>query len=585
MAPQNANNQSIFRNTPSPPLWRSMPSGSFDEPVTSNDIANIADGAATAGGPTACDGGGIEEAMPHACPPSPASMASMRHRTNFQRHHYDDPVAEISRSMSRSMSTSLDDADAAAGSLQQVAAAEPQRRGKLGLGLGSECDFLLLSHSAHAAPPLTEGREEDVCAAGGSIPSSPPSPHVLVLGIDISHLPRSTQFIVCAAGVFGFSLLYGFLQELISVQLCNRKLGLFQATMQFAGYTFWSFLFRSYVRGQQGKGTKVAGTHANGSASLIAGGGSAWLQDVPMELYLGLSILRAVDLGMTNMAMQYVNYPAKTLMKSSRVVFTMLFGVLISRKKYKWRDYGAVMLMVLGLGIFMHADAKSSAVFNLLGVVMLIVSLLCDGAISNMSEAIMNKYDVGQDEFIFKLYSIALVAITAAAAFKGDLAEGIHFLSVPGTLEEIEQGLEPTWSASQKTSVFVMFSTMGFFGSSCSAAITKHFGALTMSLTSTARKATTLFLSFALFNNTCTVEHLGGIVMFISALVIKTLAKARGKGGGGLGSSQNHSKVGGSGTMQIEMGNDPHHYHYHHPNGGSSVHHTKLNAGVPGNVV
>ena len=49
---------------------------------------------------------------------------------------------------------------------------------------------------------------------------------------------------------------------------------------------------------------------------------------VPLELYIGLSILRAIDLGMTNLAMQYVNYPTKTLMKSTRVIFTMIFGIL-----------------------------------------------------------------------------------------------------------------------------------------------------------------------------------------------------------------------------------------------------------------
>ena len=66
---------------------------------------------------------------------------------------------------------------------------------------------------------------------------------------------------------------------------------------------------------------------------------------------------------------------------------------------------------------------------------------------------------------------------------------------------------------------------MGFFGSSCSAAITKNFGALTMSITSTARKATTLFLSFMLFDNTCTLEHVAGIAVFISALTAKSLRR------------------------------------------------------------
>jgi UAA transporter family len=96
--------------------------------------------------------------------------------------------------------------------------------------------------------------------------------------------------------------------------------------------------------------------------------------------------------------MQYINYPAKTLMKSSRVVFTMLFGVLIQRKAYKPADYMIVVAMVTGLATFMHADASSSAVFHHIGVIMLTISLFCDGAISNVSETIMNQYGVGQDE-------------------------------------------------------------------------------------------------------------------------------------------------------------------------------------------
>ena len=53
---------------------------------------------------------------------------------------------------------------------------------------------------------------------------------------------------------------------------------------------------------------------------------------------------------MTNLAMQFLNYPAKTLIKSSRVVFTMLLGLVIGGKRYRCRDYLAVSLLVAGLG-------------------------------------------------------------------------------------------------------------------------------------------------------------------------------------------------------------------------------------------
>lgn len=224
-----------------------------------------------------------------------------------------------------------DDADTAAGMLPRIVPSPPVSKGGMSAATsGSDTEFF-----------------EDLV-----------SDPVLVLGFDISHLSRNMQFLLCATGVFFFSLLYGYLQELLSVQLCSRKLGLFLAVVQFVGYTFLAFLLRTYVYESQ-KRKKNPSTSIKSMA-------------VPIQLYLGLSLLRAVDLGMTNLAMQYINYPAKTLMKSSRVVFTMIFGVLITKKVYKLMDYFVVLCMVAGLAIFMHADANSSAVFQPLGVVMLV---------------------------------------------------------------------------------------------------------------------------------------------------------------------------------------------------------------------
>ena len=352
---------------------------------------------------------------------------------------------------------------------------------------------------------------------------------VLVLGMDISHLSRNAQFLCCATGVFCFSLLYGYLQELLSVQLCSRQLGLFLAMIQFVGYTLLSFLLNTFVYGSKtDKHNPRRLTPKSSNVTNLAGSSSKDLKTVPFKVYLGLSLVRALDLGMTNLAMQYINYPAKTLMKSSRVIFTMIFGVFILKKSYQFMDYFVVMCMFLGLVLFMHADSTSSAVFQPLGVIMLTVSMTCDGAISNISEQIMNQFGVGQDEFIFRMYSIALVAISAAAIAKGDFRDGVVWMVQPGTYAEQQSNVpleERNWSPMGKFGCMVLFSSMGFFGSSCSAAITKNFGALTMSITSTVRKATTLFLSFMLFDNQCTFEHIAGIVIFMGALTVKSLRR------------------------------------------------------------
>ena len=147
----------------------------------------------------------------------------------------------------------------------------------------------------------------------------------------------------------------------------------------------------------------------------------------------------------------------------------------------------------------------------------------------------MSKYSICQDEYIFYIYSLSTIAIFVSAQVKGDFFRGLQFLSVAGTMEEIESGGSPTWSPRGKIIVMILFSTFGFFGSSCSAAITKNFGALTMSITSTARKAMTLFFSFLLFPNHCTLEHVCGIVLFLSSLLMKAIVEGR-------STRQKHSK-------------------------------------------
>ncbi len=133
-------------------------------------------------------------------------------------------------------------------------------------------------------------------------------------------------------------------------------------------------MLRTYVYEQRQKiarGKQRLALESGNALPLI----SSTVIAVPLLMYFGLSLLRAIDLGMTNLSMQYINYPAKTLMKSSRVVFTMMFGVFIARKKYRPIEYLVVFFMCCGLAIFMHADAQHSAVFQPIGVVMLVSEL------------------------------------------------------------------------------------------------------------------------------------------------------------------------------------------------------------------
>lgn len=144
----------------------------------------------------------------------------------------------------------------------------------------------------------------------------------------------------------------------------------------------------------------------------------------------------------------------------------------------------------------------------------------------------MNQHDMTQDDYHLRLYSLSFGASLAGAIIKKELWLGIHhFFLVPGTISEIESGSygrdPPTWSVPRKMIVFCLLYMTGLFGGSCLGAINRRFGALAMTLTSTTRKAATMFVSFSLFaHNTCTSEHILGIALYILSLLLKGLNKA-----------------------------------------------------------
>jgi hypothetical protein len=198
--------------------------------------------------------------------------------------------------------------------------------------------------------------------------SNDEKPEVILFGVDLTHLPANRQYEVCAFGVFFFNMLYGFLQELIQIRIAGREFALFLAAWQFFGYFVWSSVLAKLHDLRVAKKAKDRGSIQQFKQEQESSSKSG----PRIYVYLGLATLRALDLGLTNLSMKYLNYPAKTLIKSSRVLFTMVLGTAIGKKEYQRSDITMVVLLVIGLCLFLHADMTTSAVFHPIGVLMLV---------------------------------------------------------------------------------------------------------------------------------------------------------------------------------------------------------------------
>jgi hypothetical protein len=218
---------------------------------------------------------------------------------------------------------------------------------------------------------------------------------LILFGIDLSHLSSVHQFAISSCGVLFFNMIYGYLQELIQIRIAGRSFALFLGACQFFGYAFWSYVFAKLrarllrlrkrtsndgakrVGGQIYSSLPTKDGEENVAALRIEDDTSPAKRkkatsSAAVGTYFALSVIRAIDLGLTNLSMKYLNYPAKTLIKSSRVIFTMFLGLFIGKKKYKKSDYAMVLMLVIGLALFLHADMHTSAVFHPVGVTMLV---------------------------------------------------------------------------------------------------------------------------------------------------------------------------------------------------------------------
>jgi len=76
---------------------------------------------------------------------------------------------------------------------------------------------------------------------------------------------------------------------------------------------------------------------------------------INVTIYLILYIL-----GMSNLSMSQINYPAKVLFKSANPVITLLIGVFYEEKRYPMSDYVVVLLLIIGLYVFVSCGNDAS---------------------------------------------------------------------------------------------------------------------------------------------------------------------------------------------------------------------------------
>ncbi len=307
-----------------------------------------------------------------------------------------------------------------------------------------------------------------------------------VLGVDISSWSKVQRYVFLILTLFAIMLLYGYMQEYVVMTVFQRKLSLFIAVLQLGLISF----FAKIQRLLEGKNERV----------------------VPMRHYVLLAVFQTTNQSLSYIAMQYVNYTVKVLFKSSRILTTMMFGALYCKRRYPYTDYAAVAFIVVGLIMFINADAKTSSTYDSTGIILLTTSILVDGASLNIQEELMNFYRCRPLEVIFYTNAMSASLMFVLVLCSGELWKGVGFL----------------WKSHNLMNGFlsmVLLSFAGFLNATCVSTITKHFGALVSSISSAIRRALALILSFVLFPKPVVPLHFYGFGILSFGVFIKALPR------------------------------------------------------------
>lgn len=307
---------------------------------------------------------------------------------------------------------------------------------------------------------------------------------IKIMCFDITNFSQTTQFVICCCVVFIFFLLYGYMQELIFTLKGFQPYGWYLTLVQFGYYTIFG-LVEKYA-------TKISA------------------RKVPLRTYCLLALLTLGTMGLSNASLGYLNYPTQVIFKCCKLLPVLLGSILIQGKRYGPLDFGAAICMCIGLTLFTLADSSISPNFNLTGVVMISLALLCDAAIGNVQEKSMKQYNASNAEIVLYSYSIGFFYIFVTMFLTGDFYRGVKFCAE---------------HPKQTYGYALLFSLSGYLGIQVVLTLVNTCGALAAATVTTCRKAVTIIISFLFFSKPFTAQYLWSGLLVVLGIYVNIYNK------------------------------------------------------------
>lgn len=321
------------------------------------------------------------------------------------------------------------------------------------------------------------------------------------------------HLIFCAAGIYGFFLTWGILQERITTMeyvssTISGQPGRFKyfqvLNMIQAGFAALLAFLQILVQGLPICGTKE---HPHRPTTLL------------FFSFLKIAICSSVASSLGYRSLRHLNYPTMILGKSCKLVPVMLMNFLIYRKRFEMYKYATVALITIGVSGFMLFEgdsggkSKGSGGNSLWGLGLLLTNLLMDGATNSWQDQLFLKYRLKSQQLMMfmnlfsgLLLAISLIFYTVLKPESSQLMAAIQFFKhYPSALPDV-----------------FAFSLCGAMGQLFIFHTLEYFGSLSLVTITVTRKLFTILLSLFWFNHSVNHKQWACVALVFLALILES---------------------------------------------------------------
>lgn len=261
--------------------------------------------------------------------------------------------------------------------------------------------------------------------------------------------------------------------------------GVMLGYMEVLGVTICSFVERTYIKKET---ERVA----------------------PLSAYPLLTLCLLSSSSLSNLALNYINFPTKVIFRSCKLIPTMVISTVVNKRAFTMAEYASALAVCVGLITFTMAEWTLSPLFHPVGIILVSLSVVADSILPNVQEQIFSK---GSSRLEVTLYTnwFTLLSMTAITSYSGDL------------LGMIRYGAE--------NHILIMYMTIytfvAYIAISMFMQVVKGYGGVVAVFLGTIRKALSLILSFLIFPKQFSWMYVIGSALVLGGLMTSSILKQK----------------------------------------------------------